>query len=498
MSADRLPRLTAKVLIAGLIVYVAWRALSLSMTCDEAWTAEALPYPGFFSFITPSFFAGLNVHLLNSWLINLCLTVFGEHDWAVRLPALAGGICYLCLAYRLSARLFDGWAVTAATALLTANPYLLDFFSVGRGYALGLGLTMLGLSRLLAARDARRPPWHLVFFALAALANLSFLYAYLTALALAVIRFAWQARQGSRPRGRALAAACLPVLATLVGLSVIYGPTMRIAAKHNEYWWGSADGFVGGGLTSLFAVTLYRTGIDPALPRLLAWMAMGLLTGLALAAVATRAWTGPRRPIATAFFTLLAFYGIVWAGVTVEHALFGTPYLMERGMLFLWPVLVLAVCGGIGCLPPGRAWRWAGGGLLVGLCLIACGNFARAANLAYTFTWRNDACSRPFMRRIARENYPRNFTREKIGIAVSHMAIHTLDYYVRHLRMAYVDTVRGLEYLPKAAYGIMPADLAATPKVADRFEVIMTCPASGLVLTRRRGDGKKHAGGKPF
>jgi len=497
MSADRLPRLAARLWIAGLVAYVVWRALGLSMTCDEAWTAEPLPYPGLFSFITPAFIAGLNVHLLNSWLINLCLTVFGDHDWAVRLPALAGGICYLCLAYRLSARFFAGWALPAAVVLLSANPYMLDFFSIGRGYALGLGLTMLGLSRLLAIRDADRPPWYLGFFALAALANLSFLYAYLTALALVAVRFLWRLRQGSRPRGRELVAACLPVLTTLAGLAVIYGPAMRLAAKNNEYWWGSDAGFVSGGLASFFAVTLYRTGIDPALPRLLAWTAMGLLAGLAAVATASRAWAGPRRTLAAAFFTLLAFCGIVWLGVTLEHALFGTPYLIERGLLFYWPALVLAILCGIGCLPPGRAWRTVGGGVLAVLCLAALGNFARAANLTYTFTWRNDACSRPFMRRIARENYPRNFTREKIGIAVTHMAIHTVDYYVRHLHMAYVETVRGLEYLPEAAYGIMPADLAASPEVADRFEVIMTCPASGLVLTRRRGV-EKEAGGKPF
>jgi len=488
MTRPPLPRLLARAWIALLLLYIGYRAFTLSMTCDEAWTAKDLPYPGLFDYITPEFIAGLNVHLLNTWLINLCMSVFGEHDFAVRLPALAGGTAYLVGAYSLCARLLRSWRLPAGVVLLTANPYLLDFLSIGRGYALGLGCLMLGLPGLLAVRGkTENPPWHLVWFALAALANLSFLYLYLAAVALEAGRaLPWFQGPRKRPWPGALGRAAGPILATLAGLALVYGQAMRIATRNNEHWWGSPDGFVNGGLASLVQVTLYHIPISPDAARLVVWAVLGLTAGLVPAVVAARPERQTDAPARRALYAALALFCIVWAGVTLEHQLFGTPYLIERGMFFIFPTLLLIPACAAECLAatPGRAAL--GHGALVVLCAAMLANWAVAANPDHTATWRDDACSRPFMERIRAETYPRNFTREPLRIAASHMAEHTISYYVRHMRLAFVEAVDGLDRLDAADYAIMPARQAASPAIAARFEAIAQCPANGLALLRRR------------
>lgn len=478
------PRFLAKAWVAALLLFIGYRAATLSMTCDEAWTAKDMPYPDLFGYITPGFIAGLNVHLLNSWLANLCLTVFGESDLAVRLPALAGGAVYLVGAYTLCARLFRSWRLPAALILLTANPYLLDFFSIGRGYALGLGCLMLGLPRLLGLGTKDAPPWHLAWFALAAVANLSFLYAYLAAVGLETARtLPWPRRPAAHPaRLRQIAG---PVAATLAGLALIYGQAMRIATHNNEHWWGSPDGFINGGLASLVQVTLYHIALPPGAARLIAWAVLGEILLLGLVALTEGRASPTQKPQRNALSALLALFGIIWAGVTLEHQLFGTPFLIERGMFFFYPIVILIPACAAECLTnsPRAAW---GHGLLAVLCALMLANFALAANLDHTATWRNDACSRPFMNRILAETYPRNFTRQPIRIAASHMAEHTISYYVRHLRLAFVEAVDSLDHLDTADYAIMPSTEATAPLVADRFGVIAQCPANDLVLLRRK------------
>ncbi len=485
MNVFIIPRVLAKTWLAFLLLYIGYRAATLSMTCDEAWTATDMPYPGLFGYITPEYIAGLNVHLLNNWLANLCMTILGESDLAVRLPALAGGGVYLVGAYVLCARLFQSWRLPASFVLLTANPYLLDFFSIGRGYALGMGCLMLGLPQFLKirAKDVA-PPWYIAWLALAVVANLSFLYVYLAAMTLEIIRTLPLMRK-STSQTLQLRHLAWPMAATLASLTLIYGQAMRIATRNNEHWWGSPDGFINGGLTSLFQVTLYHISVPPNILLLITWATLGLSFGLALVAIAScRARRMDSSPL-VALNTLLALFTIVWAGVTLEHLLFGTPFLIERGMFFIYPILILIPACAAEILASSRR-AILGYGALAFLFAFVLANFTMAANLDHTATWRNDACSRPFLERIRAENYPRNFTRERIRIAASHMAAHTINYYVRHMRLAFVESVNGLDRLDSADYAIMPAGQAVDAHIAVRFENIAQCPASDMVLLRKK------------
>jgi len=177
-------------ILAAAFVCACIRAWQLSMTHDEALTlAWHVPrkVKHILLFKTP----GLpdNNHLLHTLLVKLSIHLFGGGEFSARLPSLFGYALYLSACY-LSLKLVTRrlWMILGSL-LLAFHPYLLDFFSIARGYALGMGLMMTGLYLFLKwlgnpvlPSHSRTARFSTLLFALAVTANLSFLVPYCACL----------------------------------------------------------------------------------------------------------------------------------------------------------------------------------------------------------------------------------------------------------------------------------------------------------------------------
>ena len=77
--------------------------------------------------------------------------LFGNSELAIRLPALFGHLIYLFFSFKLVRFILrdkgigNKWWFVLGLLLLNFNPYLLDFFSLARGYGLAMGLLMMSL-----------------------------------------------------------------------------------------------------------------------------------------------------------------------------------------------------------------------------------------------------------------------------------------------------------------------------------------------------------------
>lgn len=80
-------RRAAQALLAILFVICAYRAFTQSLVHDEALTNE-LYVLGPLNNVFHSYTA--NHHFLNSILMRISAAIFGDSEWALRLPALAG------------------------------------------------------------------------------------------------------------------------------------------------------------------------------------------------------------------------------------------------------------------------------------------------------------------------------------------------------------------------------------------------------------------------
>lgn len=135
------------ILALGLFFYSSSRACLLSLTCDEASTYFShLPNSIWSCFYSEFCWFDANNHLLNTFLMQISTSVFGVSEWTLRLPNLIGHIIYLIFSILLirknSKSLFLG---IVGFCLLNLNPFLLEFFSLARGYGLGVGWMMMSI-----------------------------------------------------------------------------------------------------------------------------------------------------------------------------------------------------------------------------------------------------------------------------------------------------------------------------------------------------------------
>jgi uncharacterized membrane protein len=98
-----------------------------------------------------------NNHLLNTLLVKLTTSLFGEREWAIRLPAVAFGVATVPVLYWV-ARSAASRAASLGAALLLALSYHHVFFSQNaRGYSTYLFFSVLATGFLLRALLTNRP-----------------------------------------------------------------------------------------------------------------------------------------------------------------------------------------------------------------------------------------------------------------------------------------------------------------------------------------------------
>ena len=87
----------------------------------------------------PGWGASPNNHLLNTFLMRLCSTLFGNSELSLRAPNILAHVLYLVSSILLLRRLQHVLLQVVGFVFLNLNPFMLDFFFLARGYGLALG-----------------------------------------------------------------------------------------------------------------------------------------------------------------------------------------------------------------------------------------------------------------------------------------------------------------------------------------------------------------------
>jgi len=164
--------------------YVILNAVRVSFSHDEATTY--LNYLSgdifqLFNFISP------NNHFLNTLLAKIFYVFGGSREWVLRLPNILAYVLYLIFSFLLVHKWTRKTLAAAGFLLLNLNPYVLDFFSLCRGYGLSMAFMAAALffyvsflEKISKRKTAgvRDPSWSLGMAACAVLANLALLNVY--------------------------------------------------------------------------------------------------------------------------------------------------------------------------------------------------------------------------------------------------------------------------------------------------------------------------------
>ena len=139
--------IVSTVLGAFLLIYLILRIFTVAITDDEYMTLYYHVKYGYLSILTtgnPNLDWTANNHVLNSLCMKAGIGLFGENDWAVRWQCIAAFIVsYYFMRKILLYFTTDWWRVTIYISIFFLNAYLLEFYSLARGYCLSMaGWTM--------------------------------------------------------------------------------------------------------------------------------------------------------------------------------------------------------------------------------------------------------------------------------------------------------------------------------------------------------------------
>lgn len=419
------PRVTAWIL-AGLslvlLAYAGARACLVPITYDEAYT--------FLNHVRKAVFyqqaydqMGGNHHLLNVWCTWASWSLFGDGTFALRLPSLLAGVLYMYCAARLSLRSGNAVLAVAVFLVLVAHPYLVDFFSLARGYALACAFMLASLWQ--AHRywsDSRTTGTIAAATAFASLAAMSHVIMVNYLLAFGLVMFIMALARKGTVRGWKEHVLVLAVLA-VAGLAVILPNALGLFQGGSlnfgcEELWACT-------VRSLAEKVLYHHPYGDG-PLVIARKAL-IFLGLVGAVGAWIAWR--RKELSEQVPVLFAVLVPVVCLVSflAQNILFGVPLPTTRTALFLLPLAawVLAVV-----LVQWSGPRWAAATVALAASWPLLTNLGHAVNTTHCIEWRATGDLTKALAILEGDRQPLTRERPLVNLSSSFEPSGCVPYYV--------------------------------------------------------------------
>ncbi len=399
--------------------YTALRGAILSFTHDESLSWLWYVNIPFRELLTNSIPSGNN-HLLNTLGMRITSALFGDSEFSLRIFSLAGHLLWLVFTFLLLKNLKNPWIRLAGFVLLNFNPYLLDFFSLARGYGLSMGLLaafFFWFFRWLRSHSLRELVPSVIALSLGAMANITlvtfFFAAWLTAN--------FFNRRGLKPF---LSLNGIFAAAGFVATGVLF-PMIQPLVSSGKIDYGGDIGFWADSVVSLLKKSMYEMPYRHQATTVAAWflIAAFVLTILIFLIQARERLIDRAQPLwATAILLILMAVGTV-----LLFRLFGTPFLMSRTALILWPLLVLITIFLLDYLA--RYHHLSIPMLVISFTLIAATGYhaTRTLNLTHCLEWRFDADNKEMLQTLDKEVHSTPATHTRL--AATWLMEPSLNYY---------------------------------------------------------------------
>jgi hypothetical protein len=231
----------------SLFAYVAYRAYYLSITFDEVWTFDLASQSIKDICSAKRNFSSANNHILNSILIKPCLYLFGHHVWVLRLPNVLSYLFYLLGSFILVGQMSNQNSLRLVGFIcLNLNLYLLDFFSLSRGYGLANSFEMMSIALVFIYfknGKLKHISWSFLFATLSVLANFTWINFFIPFWA--TLNIYWLVQ--NRNENRLLFSSFFqrnfsPVLFAIFLVIICFNPIHELA-KCNEFKFGANGWF---------------------------------------------------------------------------------------------------------------------------------------------------------------------------------------------------------------------------------------------------------------
>lgn len=461
----------------GLVIiiwaYVLMRAWLVPMVHDECASVLWYVQPG--KWLPGQAHLDTNNHLTNSAIGVLSAKLFGVHPFSVRIGSVLAFLVYAWGIWHIGSRVKDRvvrWCLWCALLLI---PFVLDFFSMFRGYAPEMAAWILGLEMMIrfAATGAAR---HLIAALLClVMATVSMVVLLPTlAVGLAVLGLLQLRSWGAiDKRERFRRAAYLLLLGALPLLLLVRW--ILEFKEHGMLVYGGNDSFL---QVTVRSMLLLLTGSDALW---LCWSVVGLVGVCAIAAVLafwrTRDWSAPL-VLLTCFLILEVGLRVMMAATT------GSNYPPDRtGMHYVpWALCCLALT--IDDLVS-RGWGWIRWAALPMLAFPL--RTITTANLDHVLIWPEQCIPEKLVRRVLQEQ-------ADLGRPVvlgSHEQLKQCWLYAARQADLTAPFIQW-ERFPEGFDDLRLIDRRVVEGAAEGFELVDSATGPGLYLFRRKAPLLEH------
>ena len=415
-----------------LLAYTTVRAITVSFSWDESWTYIYHVSKGMFYQQAYDKMGG-NHHLLNVWLMWLSSKLFGDGTLALRLPSLMAHAIYLYATGRIALKARSGFLAVAIFLLLNLHPYLLDFFSLARGYGLGFGWMMLSLWHVWRYFDeeqsVRQVMWAAIYASLSAMSHVIMIN-FLLALGLAflIIWAAQLGRTGLRAWKRHFLVLCA---ASVFGLGLILPNALGLFNGGSLNF--GCDTFWNCMVRTLGEKVLYHMPYTtPVLTIMaIAILSIALVCFLTVVMAVRGGWLQRTRPMA---FGLLILGGCLLS-FFMQQLIFQVPLPQTRTGLFLLPLAAYVLATALVAWPRPSWMPSLAAGLL---CVPLMIHQYNSSNLNYVVEWKPSGEVAHMLAIISQDHLPLTEDLPVVTVCSSFESWGCIPYYQR---------TRGMEWL---------------------------------------------------
>lgn len=439
---------------ASIFGYTCLRAYSLSFTHDESVTYLNFVCSSIEDILTFDGLSPSNNHLLNSLLMKASASLFGPKEFFLRLPNLIAHIFYLYATFLVACRLNSPLIGLGGFIILNSNPFLLDFFSIARGYGLALCFLMLSmyyfLLNLEEIAERSRHAYLSSFSALlATLSNFTFLGAFFSITAvlfasnIAKMRWAWQNSKPLRVKTCSARGIVLQIAVVYTAAALTVLPLVAKLYTMGELYFGGNSGFWSNTLTSLVKISLYDHLYlyENKIVALNVSILTIVLSAMLLFIYQART---PRYDHLACRGKALVAVVLTSALITVlQKHMLGIPYLEERTAVFFIPIFYLVGISFLDSLSAFSSITPKLASLLLLLVFTSWSAFhaIRSANLTHTLPRRYDSETKQMVNDLAHLRVAAGANKPRIRLGASWVFEPTINFYRVARNPAWLGTV---------------------------------------------------------
>jgi hypothetical protein len=329
---------------AALFLFVFTKAYVSSFTHDESFSYLNYCHESFMEIITYSNWYPNN-HVLNSLFMKYSEKLFGNSEWALRLPNLLLLIVFMSYSYLLF-RDTDSILAVAMFTLMCTNPLLMDLFGLARGYGMSCGFMVMSLYHFIATLRNHKII-HLALYHLAALlaclSNFTLLTFYLATLIVYNLVALLHARFIREERFRFFRSNKVHILPLLLAGIVLFEPVRRVLS-YNTYDFGGKKGFYQDTITHLLYNTFHRIHLSSNLQLVLEIVFTGLVFISLFIIISMIIRKNKHFFEENLGFIIASFvFLLICILIILLHVILGADYPIDRFSIFLFPLFMVHI-----------------------------------------------------------------------------------------------------------------------------------------------------------